>query len=209
MNDIEVWSPVISAPGTSASSYGRIHMEDMIVVDENGKERIVKGGIRPQHDSKGYLQVWVFYDDKWHLKSVHRLVAEAFIPNPDNLPQVNHKDCNPTNNYVNNLEWCSPQYNMAYKEKYGTSAVEATKVLRKPLFSVALKTGEVLRFHSQHEAERKMGIANSNINAVLKNRREQAGGYWFCYADDNAVEATRVKLGDEAAAKVAKLMKEN
>ena len=76
-------------------------------------------------DSKGYLQVELRDDyGKRKIKKVHRLVAETFIPNPDNLPEVNHKDENKQNPSVSNLEWCTSKYNSNYgirKERIGFS----------------------------------------------------------------------------------------
>lgn len=65
-------------------------------------------------NSNGYLFVGLRKDKKRKFKYIHRLVAEAFIPNPNNLPQINHKDENKQNNCVNNLEWCTNKYNQNY-----------------------------------------------------------------------------------------------
>ena len=62
----------------------------------------------------GYKFVAIYYDGERKRKLVHRLVAEAFLPNPENLPVVNHKDQNPSNNNAENLEWCTVQYNVTY-----------------------------------------------------------------------------------------------
>lgn len=208
---------------------------------------------------------------------VHRIVATCFLPNPDNLPEVNHIDCNRSNNIVSNLEWCDRQYNNDYKEKYGISAKESTQVLRKPLFAVNLETLKILhfesqaeasrqlgvdckdiflilegkhlqakgywftedkneitkekiqeikdnmRFHggiiavnletfelsyfkSQMEAERKLGILNSNISSVIKGRYNQTHGYWFCRVNKHTIEKVRAKFGDEVTSKVENLI---
>lgn len=73
-----------------------------------------------REDSKGYLSVGISYGTKSTSSArVHRLVASAFIPNPNNLPYVNHKDNNPKNNDASNLEWCDPKYNMEYSFSSG------------------------------------------------------------------------------------------
>lgn len=72
------------------------------------KERILK----PATDKGGYLRIGLHYNKKVINKLIHRLVAEAFIPNPLNLPEINHKDCDKTNNYDWNLEWCTRQENL-------------------------------------------------------------------------------------------------
>ncbi len=81
-------------------------------INENGEIHNLKGKLICQWvDNVGYLQVKLRKDGKWHYKRVHRLVAEHFIPNPNNLPQVNHIDGNKTNNNVNNLEWIDNKNN--------------------------------------------------------------------------------------------------
>lgn len=74
------------------------------------KERIRKCEV----GSNGYLHVLLCKNGKYITHNVHRLVAETFIPNPDNLPEINHKDENKENNCVDNLEWCTRKYNMNY-----------------------------------------------------------------------------------------------
>ena len=74
-----------------------------------------KTGLRlKQTVKKGYCLVYLYNENGRKCFLVHRLVATAFIPNPNNLPEVNHKDENPLNNNVENLEWCSPKYNCNY-----------------------------------------------------------------------------------------------
>lgn len=72
--------------------------------------KIIKNGV----DRHGYLFVRLYLGDKIKRYSIHRLVALLFIPNPNNLPEVNHKDENPQNNHACNLEWSSHKYNMNY-----------------------------------------------------------------------------------------------
>lgn len=81
------------------SSYGRV------------KNTITNFYLKPFSNNKGYLLVHLTINGKRSNQLIHRLVAKAFIPNPDNLPQVNHIDGNKSNNRVNNLEWCTDSYN--------------------------------------------------------------------------------------------------
>lgn len=144
----------------------------------NGKEGILK----PKEDRYGYMQVVIRKDGKNKNYTVHRLVAQAFLPNPDNLPQVNHKDEDKTNNNVDNLEWCSPKYNL----NYGTRNKRASEKKIKPVIGINEVSGLILEFPSTVEAERQTGIANQNISACCRGRQKSAGGYYWYYADADA-----------------------
>lgn len=198
---IEVWKIHPEFDFIKVSTLGRVRTLDRTV--SNGKGTyVVKGRILKQwHNSSGYLLVAFKEYGKQVDRRVHRLVAEAFIPNPNSLPEINHKDNNPANNNVSNLEWCTHEYNVAYREKYGTSAKEAA--LKSPVYAVSLKTQETLWFESQMEAGRSLGIAKQNISAVLKGKRKTTGGYWFVkeieelkQRDDIPLDWKKVKLED-------------
>lgn len=77
------------------------------------------------------------------------------------------------------------------------------------VIAVDLNSFKVLRFETQAEASHQLGIRSSDINTVLKGRQKTAHGYWFCYADENAVGKTREKFGDEIARKVEELIRQN
>ena len=105
----------------------------------------------------GYRNVKLYRDGKERTLYVHRLVAQAFIPNPDNLPEVNHKDEDTTNNRVDNLEWCSSKYNSNYgagrlaryqQKSYRVARIDKDgNILREypSLFEAARQTGEAIR----------------------------------------------------------------
>ena len=205
-----VWKQYPNCPFIEANQFGEIRTVDHYTESKDGRRWLVKGHVLKQMLRKdGYMRIHPCVNGKPFDLSVHRVVASSFLPNPDNLPQVNHKDNNPKNNSVENLEFCTREYNIAYREKYGTPAKESTKVLRKPLFAVELKILKVSCFESQHEAARQLGVSVGHINSVLKGQRNQAGGFWFCYADENAIEKIRAKFGDEVADEAEKLMNEN
>lgn len=105
---------------------------------------------------------------------VHRLVAEAYLPNPNNYPIINHKDCNPANNSILNLEWCSQEYNYNYGNHIEKIALSN---------SIAVYCVELDKtFTGACEASRQLNINQSNITSCCKGRRNSAGGYHWRYA---------------------------
>ena len=172
----EVWKPYSEFSFVEASNLGRVRTLDRVVSNGSGMY-VVKGRILKQwHNNGGYLLVSFRVNGKVVARLVHRIVAQTFIPNPNNLPEVNHRDNDRTDNNVDNLEWCTGEYNMAYKEKYGISAATA---VGRPVYAVNLNTLEVSRFETQTEAEHSLGVFLQSINEVIKGQRRQAGGYWF------------------------------
>lgn len=190
-NETEIWKSHHEYAGIEVSTLGRVRTLDRVVSSEK-RTQFFKGRIlKPSSEKGGYLKVGVKVDGKWTQKKVHRLVAQTFIPNPENLPEVNHKDCNRKNNNVENLEWCTHSYNRQYREKYGVSQTEA---LGHPVFAINLATLGVSHFRSQAEAGRVLGVFNQSISNVIKGKIKQAGGYWFKEDDNNGIEADNDKL---------------
>ena len=121
----EEWRPVVGYEGLyEVSSYGRVRSLDRY--DERNCFR--EGRILKLYTSRvGYLRVQLSLNSKKKMYLVHRLVAEAFIPNPDNLPEVNHLDEDKTNNRVENLEFCDRKYNINFgtrKDKVRNTAIK-------------------------------------------------------------------------------------
>ena len=162
-----------------------------------GKERV----LRPTVDEYGYLRVGLYIGRNKKTRRVHRLVAQAFIENPDNLPEINHKDENKANNNVENLEWCTSKYNCNYGS-YNQKLSEAHKGKPNPWATKALtnrsdqsipvdmlsKQGEFLRnFPSESEAIRFLrenGFPKAsfvNISKCCKSQRNTAYGHKWRY----------------------------
>lgn len=190
-NSVELWKRHPDIGIIEVSNFGRVRTLDRIV--PRGKyTQFIKGLILKQYDNgNGYLHVVLSMNGKTITKKVHRLVAETFIPNPDNLPEVNHKDCNRANNSVENLEFCTRSYNRQYREKYGVSQTEA---LGNPVFAINLETLEVSHFRSQSEASRELGVFKQNVNNVIKGIIKQTGGYLFVSDYGHAVDVVNHKI---------------
>lgn len=154
---------------------------DVISLSYRGGTREKK--LMPHKDTKGYLQVRLRNDNGKRQFMVHRLVAYAFIHNPNNLPQINHKDEDKTNNCVDNLEWCNNKYN----SNYGTRNERMSKTLKGMAKPSLQKRVEQLDEEGKHIAyydgvriaERTTGVAN--ISNVCLNKMSTAGGYKWRY----------------------------
>ena len=167
----EIWRDIKGYEGKyMVSNLGRVKS---LNYNNTGKEGIMKGG----DDGHGYLQVGLSKDGKVEQCLVHRLVAQAFLENPNNLPEVNHKDENKYNNCMDNLEYCSRSYNI----NYGTR----TEKTCKPVFSVDKVSGLIMWWQSASEAERCTGIPHQNIIQCCKGRLKSAGNHIWFYADDD------------------------
>lgn len=125
---MEEWKNVIGYEGLyEVSNTGQVRSLDRYVKYSNGRIHLHKGKVlSPVKDKYGYLAVCLCCNEKQKRIKIHRLVAQAFLPNPDNLPQVNHKDEDKLNNSVDNLEWCTAKYNNNYGHR--TENIVSTRV---------------------------------------------------------------------------------
>ncbi len=139
--------------------------------------------LKQRKDRKGYYRVKI----QNKLTPVHRLVALAFIPNPDNLPQVNHIDGNKSNNLASNLEWCSASQNMIHAVKNGLKKMsDLTDATSKPVVQISRDGSEVIAiFKSVNEAARATGIFESQISDCCNQKLHciTAGGYLWRFRD--------------------------
>ncbi len=168
---MEMWTSVNGFPLYMVSSMGRIRSL------RNG--RILKGGL----DSDGYRTV-LLYPETGKRKNVrwHRLVAEHFIPNPENKPQVNHKDGNKDNNQVDNLEWVTAQENVRHSHDTGLSDFSFNN---KPVAKIDVRTGEVLKVYPSIKATVADGYLRNNVGACCRGdygRITHKGFRWEFYS---------------------------
>ena len=157
-----MWVQSVSYPGYEVCEDGRVR---------NAK---TKHEIATHRDKKGYVAVAIYRDGKQRKPKVHRLIAEAFIPNPNMYPQINHKDEDKTNNEVDNLEWCTNAYNSGFGTRTERSAIKH----RVPV--IAYTPSQKMEFVSIKEAAKYFGCATSSISAALKNGI-RCKGFYFKY----------------------------
>lgn len=174
---MENWKSVVGYEGLyEVSDLGRVRS---LNYNHTGVAKI----LNPRKNRGGYLLVALFKDGKRNDMQVHRLVAQAFIPNPLNLDTVNHRDEGKTNNAASNLEWMSLADNLNYGSHNMRSAearVNHPKMSK--LVRQLDKQGNLLAtFPSTHEAERVTRIHRQSICACCNGKNKSAGGYVWKY----------------------------
>ena len=177
----EIWKDIAGYEGKyQVSNLGRVRSLDRMVRRKNGYILRCKGQlIEPTNHKSGYIYIGLTKDGKKNTLKLHRIVATAFIPNPDNLPHVNHKDENPKNNRADNLEWCNAEYNNSYGNH-----IERCKRHR-AVEQYTLDWKLVTTYPSIIEASKAVGISRALIGNVCSKRLHQksAGGYRWRYAE--------------------------
>lgn len=159
---MEIWKDIKGFEGLyQVSNYGNVKS---LNYNKTGKECILKN--RKRYD--GYCSIRLC-NKTVKTFSIHRLVAEAFIPNPNNLPEVNHRDEDKTNNNVTNLEWCDKKYNI----NYGTRTEKTSKQV------LCVETGVI--YQSLHNIERELNFSRSSIRKCCINKLKTAYGYHWEY----------------------------
>lgn len=169
----EIWKDIRGFEGLyQISNLGNVKSVTRIIsrstTDLPIQERILKPCVR-----HGYKHIILSKNGKFTTGHIHRLVAEAFIPNPNNLPCVNHKDENPSNNCVNNLEWCTRAYNNSYnhlRERAATSK-------RKPILQFDLNGNFIREWSHAREAAETLGLNKRAIYGACTGRLKTSGGF--------------------------------
>ena len=175
------------------SNYGRVRS---LHYKGTRQIKVMKHGI----NNKGYQYINLYKDGKGKTFFVHRLVATMFIPNPNNLPIVNHKDENPSNNNVENLEWCTVKYN----SNYGTCQERRSEKIKGENNPMYVRTGDKhprakkvicvetkQTFDCIRQAQDWLG--KGNIKICLAGRSKTAGGYHWMYYEDYLAQQENVE----------------
>lgn len=165
MTTNEEWKTVEKRPIYEVSNLGRIR---------NKKT----GEIKTQRQTKTGYMITDLKGGKKMTSYVHRLVAEAFIPNPDGLPHINHKDENKTNNSADNLEWCTPAYNNAYGTHHEKIRKTKTELYGLRVAKIDKKTGKILKVYlSAKQAAIDHGVTPQAIHWALIAKNHTAVGF--------------------------------
>lgn len=181
--DKEIWKDIEGYEGKyQVSNFGRVKTlphtisytnrygnTSYAVVPEKIRQPATSGSIA-RHS--GYISVVLKSNNKSYRRYIHRLVAKAFIPNPSNKEQVNHKDGNKRNNRVDNLEWATPSENLRHR-LYELDVLSATY---KPVKTLCVETGVVYR--STTEAARILGLDRRALSHAIQFHKEYAGFHW-------------------------------
>lgn len=157
--------------------------EEEYQVSNLGRVRSLKRGkpyLMKPYIVRGYLQVHLKRNGDAKMFSIHRLVLTAFLPNKDNLPQINHKDENKQNNRLDNLEWCDASYNVSYGSR-NRRMIETRRLTKsgnypKPVIQMDLSGNVIAQYESLMDAYRKTNIDYSNISKCCRSSKRKVLG---------------------------------
>lgn len=167
VNGYEVWKDIIGYEGVyQVSSHGRIRSLDRYV-----GHRFFPGKIfSPNPNRYGYVRVQLTNNGETKSFAVHRLVAAAFLDNPNGFPQINHKDENKSNNHVDNLEWCTAEYNINYghrTEKMSHSNHFNAKLTQEDVDKIRMEYKKGVRGHGIYCLAKKYGLGTTQISRIV------------------------------------------
>lgn len=174
---VEEWKDIKDYEGLyQVSNWGRVKS---LNYRKTGKSKLMK----LMKNKKGYLTVVFHKNGEYKRYLVHRLVAEHFIPNPDNLPFINHKDEDKKNNKVGNLEWCNNEYNSNYGTRnYRISSTNTNGKLSKPVLQFTLSGYLIKEWVSMAECTRN-GFQQSAVCRCCQGKRKSAYGFKWQYKE--------------------------
>ncbi len=188
----EKWKDIKGYEGLyQVSNLGRVKSLDRYIVNKNNKQQYYNGKILKGNIRKGYLKLTLSKDNSQKTVPIHILVAKAFIPNPENKPEVNHIDGEKTNNCVSNLEWATRSENELHAYKNGLAkpslkqkeavAKYAKENYSKKVLQYDLNGNFIKEWNSMHDVWRELGIRPSYICRCCKGLRNHTYGYVWKY----------------------------
>lgn len=182
----EIWKDIEGYDGTfQVSNLGRVKTFNY---QHRGIERVLK----PKKHNKGYLQIQLQKGDKNKTFTIHRLVAKAFIPNPNNLELINHKDENKQNNCVDNLEWCDRSYNARYSmlrhperisHRHYKSGRKVECRLNFKIHQFDMDGNFIREWENSRTIFKETGMSDWAISEVCRGNRHKAYGFIWRYAN--------------------------
>lgn len=178
----EIWKDIKGYEGLyQVSNFGRIKS-----VKEFNYQKILK---LSKNDARGgYMQVVLCKNGVTKMFRVHRLVAMMFLPNPENLPQVNHKDENKENNSVDNLEWCTMEYNLEYSDvahRWVSCGLKQIEKMKKPVCQYDRYGYLIKEYESIRDAERETGVLSQGISRCCMGKQSYSGNFVWRYKNDS------------------------
>ena len=173
----EIWKTIKDYPNYQISNLGRVKS---LGNNKTRKEKILKS----YKNNKGYLKVDLYKEGVIKKYYIHRLVASAFLDNPNNLPQVNHKDEDKTNNCVDNLEFCTSQYNI----NYGTRTKKQIKSKSKTILQFTKQDEFVKKWDNLIQIKKELGFDCSSIIKCCKGKLKTCGSFIWRYEEINELK---------------------
>ena len=188
MNSPEIWKPIVGWEGLyEVSNLGRVRSLDRDVPAKIGSTETRKGKIKSQQKTRfGYMRVTLSKDKYRKTYMVHRLVGDAFLPNPDSLPFINHKNETRNDNRAENLEWCTRLYNMNYgncRQKIKDSHIN-NPFLSKKVVKCDISGNPIEEYPSMAEAARQNNLSQGRISNCCLNKKKSRthGGFIWKFA---------------------------
>ena len=192
----EIWKDIEGYEGLyQVSNLGRVKSLERKIRKRNGYRTIKELIKKPTLGKNGYLKICLCKNCRVKFYSLHRIVAETFIPNPENKPQVDHINTNKTDNRVENLRWCTNKENdnnplsrlhrseRQLGEKNCRWGMRGKKcIFSKPIIQLSLKGEYIRTWDCARDVYRELGICYRTISSVLKGRGHTAGGFKWKYA---------------------------
>lgn len=157
-----MWGEIQNFPNYEISTQGSV------------RNKVTGRIVKPSKTKKGYLSLNLYRDGKSSSKLVHRLVAETFIPNPENKPTVDHLDRDKENNCVDNLRWAT-HYEQSNNRETGTPCM---------FYAINLRTHKRTIYTSQRECAKELNINQASISLCLSGKKASAKGYTFRKVDE-------------------------